>query len=144
MTEPATYPKPRKSRTRLIVALIAFAVVAVGVIWFVAVPKVADRIDSGVQACKFISEGLDANGQPTGAPSTASPEPEGTEAEQYKDLRDVFAGSRHDDIEQAGTKFVDDAYSGDIFGALGSYSDLAGACANHGYPLPPLDLLGGN
>jgi hypothetical protein len=147
---PFNTPAPRKRRTGLIIGLLAFAVVAVGVIWTVAIPKGRDKIDSGIQACKMVSEGKSPDGKPTDGPSSEPGAEDEFTQEQYKDLRDIFADSRHDDIKAAGTKFVDVAYqaSGAGDGALAflmpmmtSYTELSSACANHGYPLPALSGL---
>jgi hypothetical protein len=141
---PQPQNRTNNSRLFLIIGVIVLAVLAAAT-WMVVGPKLADKIDSGVQACKFISEGKDAEGQPTTDPSSSATEaPEGDAdlltVDEYKKLRDVFDNSRHDDLKQAGTRFVDDVYGMNIFGAIGSYSALNSACANHGYPLPPLDM----
>lgn len=142
------YPSaPRRNRRAgLIIGLIVLAVAAVAIIWTVALPKATDRIDSGIQACKSISEGKDPHGKPTDSPDSTGASETFT-PEQYKDLRDVFADSRHDDIKAAGTKFVDVAYQAEGAGdgalaflmpMMTSYTELSTACANHGYPLPAL------
>ena len=143
MTYPDPTPVPARPfpTRRLVVvlgALLAF-LVAMAVLLLVFLPKAADRIDSGVQACKYISQGLDPNGKPTASPGAEQGDTDEVfTPKQYKDLREIFAGSRHDDIKAAGTKFVDDAYTGNFMGALGSYANLNGACTAHGYTLPAL------
>lgn len=140
MSNPNPTPAaPRKRRTGLIIALVVIAVAVVAAVWTVALPNAADRIDSGVQACKFISEGKGADGQPTASPGSAEDKSDETfTADQYKELREVFTDSRHDDISTAGAKFVDDAYNMNLFGVMSSYGALNGACTSHGHPLPPL------
>lgn len=141
MTYPLNEQPHPVNRRRLVVVLVGLAAVAAAalVVALVFVPKAADRIDSGVQACKYISEGRGPDGQPT---PTATPEEFGEDRtwtpEEYRQIREVFAGSRHEDIQTAGTRFVDDANAMNIFGIMGSYAALSGACANHGYVLPAL------
>lgn len=143
--QPPTEQPKSKTGSRLaltIVGLIVLFVAAVGV-WIVVTPKALDKVDTGVRACKFISEGKDAHGKPT--PSTAPKDDDNKmTSDQYKKMRSVFAESRHNDIETAGTKFADSAWQmqgGNLLmldATLTSYTELTGACANHGYPLPPL------
>lgn len=100
--------------------------------------------DPGIQACEAMAEQRNpATGEKGKVSNT-----EWTE-EQYLQMREVFTGSRHTDIREAGTKMVDllwqivqrvdeddDAalgvalvYGGQVTSAM---TDMAGACANHG------------
>jgi hypothetical protein len=96
--------------------------------------------DSGVAACRAIAEGNAADGGQT------TPGAKMTEQE-YQDTRKVFARSSDQDIRASGTTLVDLAWqlqqSPDSALLLASdmtraYTGLAGACAAHGYTIPPL------
>jgi hypothetical protein len=99
--------------------------------------------DSGLESCKAMAD-----------QKSAGPRNDSTSkftADDYKRVRAQFVGSRYSDIRVSGTHFVDvvwqaqGARSDDLGAALmligplvNAYSDLAGACANHGVVLPPL------
>jgi hypothetical protein len=108
---------------------------------------VADR---GVEACKAIAASTSTGSNADSASGTGK-----FTASQYQQIRKQFTDSRYSDIRTAGDHFVDLLWqaqgvgtSGDdsdlaaalaLFGPLVSgYSDLSGACANHGIVLPPL------
>lgn len=146
-------PQPQNpekgQRNWLLIGIIGIVVLAVmaAAIWIVVGPKVYDKagLDSGVNACKMISEGKDAKGQPTKA--AAAEDSDVMTAEQYKDLRGIFNGSRHDDIKTAGLAFVDLMWqiqgAGDgaillVGQMVTTYGALSGACASHGYVIPTL------
>lgn len=96
--------------------------------------------DSGVAACRAIAEGKDVDGGET------TPGAKMTEQE-YQDGRRLFADSSDKAIKASGTTLMDLAWqlqqspdsalllTGDITRA---YTGLAGACAAHGYTIPPL------
>ena len=139
-------------RTRWIAAGVGAALVAVLIVvlgWAGIGPASPLHADSGVQACKDVAAGDDAGDtRPNAGDVTMSPD-------DYRWIRGQFQGSRFADIRGSGTHFVDVvwqigrmfssggdplapaiAYAGEVFSA---YSDLSGACANHGVTLPPLD-----
>jgi hypothetical protein len=135
------YRKPRASRRGpLIVVAVVLALVTVGVASHTV--RVMMGQDSGVGACQAISEGRQATGEPatSGAAMTQ---------EEYRRTREVFADSRVPGIRDNGTMLMDLAWQvqsmGDDGGALllagrmaQAYSELAGACAEQGYAIPPL------
>jgi hypothetical protein len=95
--------------------------------------------DSGVAACRAISEGKRADGQPQN--------PEGTKitVEEYQGVRELFARSAYPEIRDPGTKLVDIVWQlqGNPDAALlygqelaSASASLAGGCAAHGYVLP--------
>jgi hypothetical protein len=114
-------------------------------------PPVAALVaDSGVQSCKSIAAGRSAS--PTASASTDAATTTMT-ADQYRTVRAQFSHSRYADLRTAGTHFVDLVWQAagatdgsDGLGAalallgplVSAYSDLSGACANHGVVLPPL------
>ncbi|MET0416238.1 MAG: hypothetical protein ABW022_09480 [Actinoplanes sp.] len=94
--------------------------------------------DSGIRACEELRDGtgrLDV---------TVRDEVPITET-QYRETRAVFAGSRHDDIRDHGTKLVDVVWrssstaGGTSLGYLGPLTEhragLQSACAHHGIPV---------
>lgn len=100
-------------------------------------------MDSGVAACKAISEGAKPI-QPG----------EGDEFTQddYREFRQVFADSRYSAIRDNGVKLIDNAWQirsipeGEEMGALAyvgaltsAYAGLSGGCAEVGYPIPALN-----
>jgi hypothetical protein len=107
--------------------------------------------DPGVESCK----GITAEHSATPAPgASASNSAQTLTADEYKKARKQFTDSRYADLRTAGAHFVDlvwqasgsssnsDANLGSALALLGplvsAYSDLSGACANHGVVLPPL------
>jgi hypothetical protein len=101
--------------------------------------------DSGVTACKTISENMAKK-------KTGSDKPM-TEAE-YKRLREPFENSSHADIKVAGLNILDTIYQADtqpdpknIGGALilmgtlqGQWGQLQTACSNQGVDVPQLPM----
>lgn len=97
------YPPPSPAPERRATwpyALLAVAIVVLGVgVWSLYDRGIIFK-DSGVQACEALRDG---NKLFTGAQQT---EEKLTEA-QYRELRAVFEDSRHDDIRDHGTKLMD-------------------------------------
>jgi hypothetical protein len=96
-------------------------------------------MDTGVAACKAISEG--------GKPAT----PGSVDKDQYRKLRQVFADSRYPAIRDNGVKVVDIGWQiqaipqGQEIDALAyvgsftsAYAGLSGGCAERGYTIPAL------
>ena len=139
--------RPRNWTTLLILgALIVAFLVAAGTIVRhqnvlpASVPVIG--MDSGVAACKAISEGA----QPTGANTGAQ-----VSEDQYRKLRAIFADSRYPDIRDNGVELIDVAWQiqsipqGEEMSALiyigtftSSYAGLSGGCAARGYTIPAL------
>lgn len=99
--------------------------------------------DSGIAACEAMAS-------KASKPVVNESKAPGT-AEQFAQLRGVFADSRYPEIRENGTKFVDVVRQvtalGEDSGMAGlvfigplteSYSGLASACADHGYTIPAL------
>lgn len=133
-------------RTRTKIAIVAVAAVAVfagtSTVLLGVFGNVGPAKDTGVAACQSFADKAKSGKQESTSKITA---------DEYHQLRDVFAHSRYGDLRDAGTKFVDVVWQlsqlGDDagFAALGfigplmsDYASLTGACANHGVTLPPL------
>ncbi len=138
-------------RTRWIAAGVGAALVAVLIVvlgWAGVGPASRLHADSGVRACKDVATGDTAGGTRSNAGDVTMSQ------DDYRRIRGQFQGSRFADLRGSGTHFVDlvwqigrmlraggdpltsaIAYGGEVFSA---YSDLSGACANHGVTLPPL------
>jgi hypothetical protein len=130
---PAQPPDPARRRARWPYALVAAA--AAGA--WVAYDRGAAE-DSGIRACEELRDGrgeIDVTVRDE-VPITAS---------QYRELRAVFADSRHDDIRVHGTKLVDVVWQashvpgnagGTSLGYLGPLTEhrtgLQSACSHHG------------
>lgn len=135
---PEFHTPPPKRRTGLILA----AAVVAGLLVLTGVGYVAwQRFgpDPGIAAC----EAMAAKKSPVS--DSANRGGDKLTKAQYLELRDVFDGSRHDDIRTAGLKLVDVLWQisqipeGEEFGALAfigtatsAMTELTGACANHG------------
>jgi hypothetical protein len=105
--------------------------------------------DSGVESCKAIAAQKSASN-----PNNTSGPVGKTTVADYRKARAQFTNSRYADLRTAGAHFLDVVWQAQSalgngpdasFGALAflgpllsAYSDLAGACANHGAVLPPL------
>lgn len=96
--------------------------------------------DSGVAACRAVAEGKAADGgeKTAGAKMTE---------QEYRHARELFADSSDQDIRAHGTTLMDLAWqlqqSPDsalllVSDMTRAYTGLAGACAAHGYTIPPL------
>ena len=92
------------------------------------------RADPGIRACEELRDGRGA------VDMTVRDEAPITES-QYRELRAVFAGSRHHDIRDHGTKLVDVVWqashsTGTSLGYLGPLTEhrsgLQSACSRHG------------
>jgi hypothetical protein len=90
--------------------------------------------DPGIRACEELRDGRGA------VDVTVRDEVPITES-QYREMRAVFAGSRHDDIRDHGTKLVDVVWqashtTGTSLGYLGPLTEhrsgLQSACSRHG------------
>lgn len=106
--------------------------------------------DGGITLCEKFRDEMKAT--PTAGKKDPKPAESLSESEYHK-LRDMFAGSRYDDIRDAGIKFADliwqmqkmfDGASDDFGSALvmvgafySAYANLSGACGAHGVVLPP-------
>jgi hypothetical protein len=139
-------PRRRKSSNRIVWILLASALMVL----LAAVITVRNQnllpagvpvigMDTGVAACKAISEG--------GSPAT----PGEVSKDQYRKLRQVFASSRYPAIRDNGVKVVDLGWQiqaipqGQEMEALtyvgsftSAYAGLSGGCAEHGYTIPAL------
>lgn len=92
-------PAPKKRRTWPLIAL-PVALLVAGAATYIAYDRGIILKDSGVKACEALRDG---NKTFNGAAQNDKPL---TEA-QYRELRGVFADSRHDDIRDHGTKLMD-------------------------------------
>ncbi|GGM58107.1 hypothetical protein GCM10011608_48830 [Micromonospora sonchi] len=129
----------KDNRVRLIAAGAAvLAVLVIGVVGY-TVWDTFVREDSGVAACKAMSEGR----QPDGS-DDAGEDAKLTEA-QYREARKVFEDSRHEKIREHGTALMDIVWQVDqlddeealgalaFMGPLGTHmSGLQTACADQG------------
>lgn len=147
-------PAPRRKRRGALIAVVSVLVV-LGLSLTVAglyARNVGPFKDSGLSGCEQI-----VAMQASQSASTSSNSDNKLTEAQYKQMRAVFSKSRYDDINRAGTQFIDllwqiskvdtsnsDAALGIAFAYLGQitgdYSNLSGACGNHGVKLPPLDF----
>ncbi|WP_148272183.1 hypothetical protein [Micromonospora maris] len=140
---PPTGPAPtggtKDSRVRLIAAGAAvLSVLLIGVVGYAVWDRYV-REDSGVAACKAMSEGR----QPDGS-EDAGEDAKLTEA-QYREARKVFEDSRHEKIREHGTALMDIVWQVDqmnddealgalaFMGPLGTHmTGLQTACADQG------------
>jgi hypothetical protein len=146
-------PQRRRSKAVPIVLVAIAAVVILGggavlTAAFHVGPAASLLSDSGVDSCRELAAQKAANN-----PNDTSGPVKANEAD-YRKARAKFTNSRYADLRTAGAHFLDLAWQvsqsigngPDVgFGALmyvgplvSAYSDLAGACANHGVVLPPL------
>lgn len=106
--------------------------------------------DTGVQACEAMRENADKQQSGEDASMTAS---------EYREIRKVFMSSNHEELRDAGTRFIDVSWQlaskgkqapseGAVlmYGAelISAYTDLVGACAAQGVEIPTLDQLSKN
>jgi hypothetical protein len=134
--------------------VVLIAIAAVVVLGGVTVLSAALRVgpaanlvaDRGVEACKAIAADKSSGSSSGTGTFTAA---------DYQRIRKQFTDSRYADIRTAGDHFVDlvwqaqgvgNSNDDSDFGAVlvlvgplvSAYSDLSGACSNHGFVLPPL------
>lgn len=94
------FGEPPRRPARWPYAVLAGAVLLFGGAVWTAYDRGVLLKDSGVEACEALRDG---NSQ---IKNDAGEDEQMTEA-QYRELREVFADSRHDDIRDHGTKLVD-------------------------------------
>ncbi|MEV6376419.1 hypothetical protein [Micromonospora musae] len=129
----------RGGRKLLITGIVSLVAVLAVVTAGVAVYDTFIREDSGVAVCKAMRDGKDILGN-----EQRSGDDEMTEAE-YREARELFEDSRHEDIREHGTALMDIAWQVSnlpedqgmgalaFLGAMGTHiSGLQTACADHG------------
>jgi hypothetical protein len=100
--------------------------------------------DSGVEACEAIRDAEQQSTEDSSEPFTF---------EQYQQLREQFADSKHEAIRTNGIELIDLAWQMDQLGEdaglealplIGSfmeaYAGLTGGCAEQGVQIPPLEF----
>jgi hypothetical protein len=153
-TEPVPLPRTRR-RGLIIGGLAAIALLALclcgstGAVLYVN--NVGPFKDSGLATCESMRDSR-ADGEFVDLGDADDGTARFTERE-YREFRSRFAGSRYDDLREAGTAFADIVWQvsgtgkpGDWLGALlltggrliQAYSDLSGACEEHGVTIPRL------
>jgi hypothetical protein len=151
-TQPTTYqPKksPRRFSNGTIIGIICIALLLLLGVGGLVATVLWDRVgpDTGVAACKAVAEP-----DPNGGGLIRSDGAESMSEREYKEVRALFAGSRDEDIKEHGTTLIDLAWQiqntpeedqlGAAFAYIGpitqAYTGLSGACAEHGYVLPPM------
>lgn len=147
---PGTYPDPQyapgeppqappRSKPMWHSAALAMAVLLLATAGWFAYDRVIKK-DSGIAAC----EGFRSGAKIAGAPEDKTADGKMTEV-QYRKLRGVFEGSRHDDIKAAGTKMMDVLWQVQGLGPnpgfealpyvgqmMSVITEMQTACANHG------------
>lgn len=96
--------QPDRGLRFLIIGVAALTVVAVGAAAWVA-PVVYEATDSGIRACKAMRDGKNFSGGPQSTTGL-----DGLPEQRYRELRDIFANSRYDNIREHGTKLIDLAW----------------------------------
>jgi hypothetical protein len=154
-TPPAA--KPRRFGLVAVIVIGALAVLAIGGgVAVLAGPEIWYKVgpDTGVRTCKAFAEaGAAAKTAESGDPRPMVGGGDTTfTADEYHDLRGTFEHTRDEELKRYGFTFVDSMWfllsikPGQQISPLGyladiasSYEGLTGACAKHGYTLPPIE-----